>query len=79
MTPDAAWPNLPAYQREFTPEQHAAHRSPRGVPRPEDLAPRTTTVKAAKGLMKFARKPHLKLAKTAKTRKRKREKAATAR
>jgi len=77
--PDANWPNLPAYQKEFTPEQHAAHRSPRGIPRPEDLAPRTTTVKAAKGLLKVVRKPHLKLSKSTKSRRKKHEKTTATR
>jgi hypothetical protein len=72
--PDAFWPNLPAFQRDFTPEQHAAHRSPKGVPRPEDLAPRTTSVKAAKGLLKVVRKPHLTTRKTNKATKPRRRK-----
>lgn len=64
MTPDAAWPNLPAHLATFTPEMHAAHRSPKGVARPEDLVEGLDSRKSAKALMKFAHKPHLKLKNT---------------
>ncbi|HEX4647172.1 MAG TPA: hypothetical protein VH598_16330 [Verrucomicrobiae bacterium] len=59
MPPDANWPAIPNY-REFTAADHAAHTSPKGIPYPETLMG-TESVKATKGLMKLARKPHLKL------------------
>jgi hypothetical protein len=59
MPPDAAWPALPSY-RTFTPADHAAHTSPKGMPYPETLMPGSDSRKAAKQIMKFAHKPHLK-------------------
>jgi hypothetical protein len=60
MPPDAAWPNLPSYH-SFTAEDHAAHTSPKGIPYPENLVLGLDARKSAKGLMKAASKPHLKL------------------
>jgi len=76
MPPDAAWPNLPNHF-VFTPADHAAHTSPKGIAYPEHLYPGLMdSRKSAKGLMKFAHKPHLKVAtgrKRAVTPKRKRK------
>jgi len=74
MTPDAAWPNLPGYKTQFTADEHAAHTSPKGIPYPDDLAPKTDSRKAAKALMKFAHKPHLKMTKVSRTKSRPRRK-----
>lgn len=58
MTPD--WPNLPSYHT-FTPADHAAHRSPKGIARPADLISDydVRKNKMGKQLVKVARKPHL--------------------
>ena len=57
--PDANWPALPNYA-EFTPADHAAHRSPRGIPYPADMpGMKKDAVKATKQLFKIT-KPHLK-------------------
>ena len=59
--PDASWPNLPNHFA-FSEADHAAHTSPKGVAYPETLYPGLMdSRKSAKGLMKFAHKPHLKL------------------
>lgn len=50
------WPNLPNYT-DHTPEQHAAHRSTRGIQRAEDVG--LDSRKAAKQIVKIVRKPHL--------------------
>lgn len=57
MNPDAAWPALPGHTY-FTDAEQAAHRSPKGTPYPEDLL---MPGDAKKAMLKFARKPHLKL------------------
>lgn len=56
MTPD--WPNLPNYH-SFTPEQHEAHTTKKGIHRPEDLLPGTESVKFSKQILKAVRKPHV--------------------
>lgn len=61
--PDSQWPNLPVYPT-FTPEQHRAHTSPKGIPYPMDLVPGSDSRKMAKTMMKFGNKPHLKMSKT---------------
>ncbi len=55
MTPDASWPNLPNY-RAFSPEDHAAHTTPKGIPYESNAK------KQAQQAMKFVSKPHLKMA-----------------
>lgn len=61
MTPDASWPNIPSYGLDaFTPVDHAAHTSPKGIPHPSDLIPGQDSRKMAKTAMKFVHKPHLK-------------------
>jgi hypothetical protein len=61
MTPDATYFNdLPGYSTTFTPEQHAAHRTAKGVHYPENLVPGLDSRKSAKALMKIGSKPHLK-------------------
>ncbi len=60
MSPDAQWPNLPAHGR-FTPAHHAAHTTGKGLHLPQDLYPNLDSRKAAKQLMKFVNKPHLKM------------------
>ena len=72
MIPDAAWPALPNYgSGGFTPEQNAAHTSPKGTPYPENLIPGTNSRKLAKLAMKIGFKPHLKFNKTKPTKKKK--------
>jgi hypothetical protein len=74
MTPSATYfSDLPGYSTTFTPEQHAAHRSPKGTPYPENLVPGLDSRKSAKGLMKAATKKHITLTakRTGKRRKKK--------
>lgn len=60
MTPDASWPNIPSYGLDaFTPADHAAHTSPKGIPNPSDLIPGMDPKKMGKIAMKFVKKPHL--------------------
>lgn len=63
MSPDALWPDLPGYATSFTTEQHAAHRTAKGIHYPENLGPGMDSRKAAKGLLKVVSRPHLKLTK----------------
>lgn len=73
MTPDAQWPALPSYHT-FTPADHAAHTSPKGIPYPDSLMNGVDARKAAKQLMKFSHKPFIRLKNTKpRTTKRKRK------
>lgn len=75
MPPDANWPNIPDY-RNITPADHAAHTTPKGTLRPDEIYLNAKpSHKMAKELMKIGHKPHLKL-KTAKPQPRRRSPAA---
>lgn len=58
MTPDSYWPNI---KNPFAPteEEHAAHRTPRGIATPADLTGDMKMTKMAKLAMKFIHKKHL--------------------
>lgn len=58
MPLDSAWPNI-TNPLHITEADHAAHRSPVGVPYPQDLVPGMDGRKAVGQLMKAARKPAL--------------------
>jgi len=70
MPPSASWPDI-RNPLAITPEDHANHRSIKGVPLPEDLIPGLKAHKQAGLILKIARKPHLKATKTMRTRKKK--------
>jgi hypothetical protein len=66
MCPDANWPGIPN-PLNITAADHANHRSPRGVPLPQDLLPNDPKAHKQSGLiLKAARKPHLKAGKMGK-------------
>ena len=59
MPPDAYWPAI-ANPQNITAEDHAAHTTPRGVRRIEDVYPGLSTKKFSKQAMK-AMKPQIKM------------------
>lgn len=67
MWPDALWPNLPRYAN-FTPADHAAHTTRRGVHLPDDVG---MGPKSTKQLLKSVSKPHLKMKGPQRTKRRK--------
>lgn len=57
MAPDANWPAI-KNPLEISEADHAAHRSPKGVPWPHDLAPGLKPDKHGRLLLKIAMKTH---------------------
>lgn len=74
--PGPNWPNIPDHAR-VGPAEHAAHTTPKGVQRMEELLPpsnKVNTRKTTKLFLKFMHKPHLKTSRPKAVKGRKRKK-----